>query len=64
MRHLVRLRAFLDGRYARPLLVALILLAPSIIVGVFMLFASYPALVACLGLRIPPRVRVPARRTP
>ena len=61
---LAHLRTFSAGPYARPILVALLLLGPSIIVGLFMLLAHNPALVALLGLRIRPRVRIPAGRNP
>lgn len=66
MRALLALYRRLEaGPYARPFLVALLLLGPSLIIGTAMFFASYPAAVALLGIRPARlRIRVPARRTP
>ena len=61
---LARLRTFSAGPYARPALVGFILAGPFLFGMILAVFMMHPVLLALLGLRIRPRVRVQAGRTP
>ena len=61
---LAHLRTFSAGPYARPALVGFILAGPFLFGMVLAVFMMHPVLLALLGLRLRPRVRIPAGRNP